>query len=397
MLLLVPSKIFLTGYQSKTKMVKKTKKNKVCMFVRNNCQSDSRVLREAKTLIEANFKVKIIAISEGQQEKIQEIKDGIEIKRIIIPINGPKPLPLIQYWLESFWEAFREEFDFYYAHDLDTLLPAFLVAKIKRKKIIYDSHELYIEAGRSNLAKFCWMILESFLVKFCDKVITVNESIAQEISKRYKISLPKIIRNFPDVDKDWRPKRFNLFYQKFGIPHKIPIILYYGGLRENRGLENLIEAAKHIKKGLVVLMGDDKLKETLKKRIKENSLESKVIFSPPVPQKELIFWVASADIGVIPYLGNELNNYYCLPNKLFELIVAGVPIVANDLPELRKVIQNEKVGLLCEAQNPKSIAEAINKLLEDSNKLQEIKNNIIVCYKKYLWINEKNKFLEIFK
>jgi len=367
------------------------------MFVRNNCEFDSRVLREAKTLIENNFQVKIIAIKEKPDDKTCEIKDEIEIKRIKILTKKFKIFALIQYWLVSFIEGFKENSNFYYAHDLDTLLPALLIAKIKKKKIIYDSHELYAEAGRSNLAKVCWEILESFLVKFCDEVITVNESIAQELAKRYKIPLPKVIRNLPDVDENWQPKKFALFHENLGISRETPIILYYGGFRQNRGLENLIEAAKYIKKGLIVLMGKGDLKEKLKKQIEENNLESKVVIYPPVPQKELIFWISSADIGVILYQGNELNNYYSLPNKLFELIVAGVPIVANDLPEIRKVILKENIGILCDAHNSKSIAEAINELLENPKRMQKIKENIIVCYKKYLWVNEKEKFFIIFK
>jgi glycosyltransferase involved in cell wall biosynthesis len=381
-------------------MAQKNKKIKVCMFVRNNCQRDVRVLREAKTLVQNNFYVKIIAIRERFEVKPKETREGIRIKRILNSKRGTQVIRFIKYikyWIEAFKEAMSEKSHFYYAHDLDTLLPAFLASKMKKKKLIYDSHELYTETGRGKLAKFFWTTLESTLIKSCDKVITVNDSIARELSKRYSISLPEVIRNLPMVEKDWQPRKFNFFRENFYIPEEKAIVLFYGGFGKDRGLENLILAAEKFNKSILVFMGRGELEKSLREMVRKKNLEQKVLFVPPVSQKELIYWVASADIGVIPYLGTKLNNFLCLPNKMFELIVAGVPIVANDLPELRKIIEKDGVGVLCNASSPDSIARVVNDLLSQPKEYQKIKKNIQLCWRKYKWAEEKNKYLDILK
>jgi len=177
-----------------------------------------------------------------------------------------------------------------------------------------------------------------------------------------------------------------------------PVILYHGGYFRDRGLEQLIESVQYLKRGRIVFRGFGELEDHLRALVRQQSLEDRVSFAPPVPMPELVKTAAEADIGVIPYIPFCLNNRFCLPNKLFEYLMAGLAVVGSDLPELRKVIMGHNVGRVFNPEDPQDIARALNDLLEDEEQLARMKRNALHAVRAvYNWQAESVKLLKAYE
>ncbi len=143
-------------------------------------------------------------------------------------------------------------------------------------------------------------------------------------------------------------------------------------------------------------MGYGEIQNELEDLVDQRGFQGRVKFLPTVPQEVLLEYTSCADLGVIPYKPVSLNNYYTLPNKLFEYINAFIPVVASDLPELRRVIMGNSIGLLFDPENPRSIAESIEQVMANQDRYAEMKKNTIEAAKKYNWENESKKLLALY-
>ncbi len=440
---------------------------KVCMFVLNPCTNDARVLKEAATLGEAGYDVKIIAIISEDAPQFEEKKESFTIyrvqprallfyvKKILIRGNRNNGSVLkgtattsqsqvrisngkenrvadsdqislqpfynfrkivkekikeflrkfhqsstyISYWLKAKKLAVSFNADIYHAHDLNTLLPAYLAARKTGAKVIYDSHELFTEILTwKKSQKFFFTTLEKSLIKRVDKIITINHSIADELVKRYNISYPYLILNCPQPSNDkFIHASENLLKKAANIPNDKKLILYQGGFSANRGLEELIEAFKYLDEDYyLVFMGYGKLKSDLEALVRKNKLKDRICFLPAVPQDVLLEYSSSADLGIIPYKPVSLNNYYTLPNKLFEYINSNIPIAASDLPELRRVINGYNIGYLFDPHKPENIAAAIDYIMCDGERYLVMKDNTKKAAKDFNWGHESKKLLECY-
>lgn len=281
--------------------------------------------------------------------------------------------------------------DVIYSNDLDTLLAGVILKKRCGSKLIYDSHELFTEqfVNRSKEWKNYFARMEGRLIKEADAVITVNPSIARELSERYGIKELQVIYNCCKLASKIVSAR-----PPFKANGK-KIILYHGRFDIRRGLEELIEAFKYVKDAVLVLRGSGPLENYLRKQAADN-LKRKVYFLPPVPVEKIIEESAWADAGIITYIPDCLNNFYSTPNKLFEYMMAGLALLASDLPELKRIIAGEELGCVFDPRNPRDIAEKINTLVSDGEALKKAKiNSRNAAQKKYNWENESRKLLEI--
>lgn len=261
----------------------------------------------------------------------------------------------------------KEEFDYIHAHDLLTLKAAHLLrGKVKAKTILYDSHELWGEQFPLQIEINSWNRLEAKLCKEVDAIIAVNDSIKNILSQKFPT--PKIVTilnsyGTPISQDQSISSSFNDLF-----PSKIKpknLILFQGSLGKERNLENLTLAFKHLKgQAHLLFLGEGPFKKTLRDIVTQNNLTN-VTFHDWVLQSELMSILKAVDLGIIPYLGNEiLNNYYCTPNKLFEYIHARIPICASDLPELIKFVDGFKIGKTYSMSTPASIADAIKDMIK---------------------------------
>jgi glycosyltransferase involved in cell wall biosynthesis len=302
------------------------------------------------------------------------------------------------YYQRAFKIVKSEPAVIYHAHDLNTLLVAFWASRRHGAGLVYDSHELFIETSTlPEVQKKVWKIVERLLIHRAHKVITVNGSIAEELSTRYNILLPMVVMNAPNLSS--RPgfrRGKNLLRQRLELDKEVPIILYQGGYTPNRGLENLILAAHSIEKGIIVFMGWGRLEDTLRQLVISEKLDERVKFTDPVPPELLLKYTQCADLGVIPYQFVGLNNYYTTPNKLFEYMMAGLPVIGSDFPELRRIIIEYGLGQVFDPDDPKDIAKKISVILSDPANLKRYKQNGRKAANIFNWENESKKLISAY-
>jgi glycosyltransferase involved in cell wall biosynthesis len=235
--------------------------------------------------------------------------------------------------------------------------------------------------------------MERFIIKRCNEVITVNESISNELSTRYNIPKPHVIMNYPCFEKS-----SNISYN---LNQNIKI-LYHGGFAKERGIEEIIESMKYTdKRFLLYMRGFDEsdnnpYKKFLNNIIESNNLSNRVFFIPRVPMKDLIKSIDSYDIGIIPYKPTCLNNLYASPNKTFEYMMGGLALAVSDIPEQRKIIDTYKNGVYFNPNSPKNISDSLNSILEDPARISEMKNKSLHAAEQFLnWEKQEYKLISI--
>lgn len=262
--------------------------------------------------------------------------------------------------------------DVFHAHDLNTLHAAVLARARAGGALVYDSHEIFLESGshamRPGWARRIFRRREAAWVAEVDALVTVNDALARELGSRYSPRRVVVVHNCPPrpgpVADMAGPLRDAL-----GIGADTPVALYHGGFSKHRGLEELVAAAAlpSLDGTHVVFLGYGSQAAELRALAAASPVADRVHVLPAVTPDELIDWVRGADVAVMPIQDSTLNHRLSTPNKLFEALAAGVPIVASDLPEMRRIVMDDAagpLGVLCDPTDPASIAAAVADLLE---------------------------------
>ena len=465
---------------------------KVCMLVYNNCKPGTRVLREAKTLTDAGYNVRIIALLDESTEPYEE-KDGFRIIRItrdpihhrafraisraesfiiglilqlpgrayhrtgrkftlssskleqpstsILPgVEQPNKSasanaePLIRrvyfwgrqsyrwvkrclrwvlrtairpldrpfkYWdyCSRIWQAIRDEpADIYHSHDLKAMPAAYIAKWRSGGKLIYDSQELFsMPYYIPRVERPALRLLVRYLIRRADAVITVNEFVAAEMSGRYGIGLPVVVRNCPPLAKQGVEQCNSSLREQLGLDDTVPIIVHVGVFSRSKGSEKLVSAAPFLNHGVIVFLGSSKEEVELKGFAARKGVRDKVLFAPPVEPEQVVGHIRSTQIGVIPFLNINLNHYYATPNKLWECMNAGLPIVASNFPALKAIVEGYRLGCTCDPEYPRDIANAINYVLADKGRYEEMRRNALKAAKIFNWETEMLKLLAVYQ
>jgi glycosyltransferase involved in cell wall biosynthesis len=288
--------------------------------------------------------------------------------------------------------ALRTKADVYHAHDLNTLLMAWVASRLRRVPLVYDTHE--VATDRQGMKLRWWAcLLERALIRRAARVICTNRTRADFTQRRYGLSPPTIVRNYPSYVE---PRRSSLLHDALGLAHDTKIVLYQGGVQAARGLEQLLEAAPDIEGAVIIILGSGALAPALSRRVNEMGLEGKVLFHPAVPVEDLPNWTACADVGLQVLQNTCFNHYSSLSNKLLEYLMAGVPAVTSDLPEMRAVIEQTGAGLVVDASDPRQIAAAVNRLLADDGMRAEMSRRACETRRRYCWEGEQHVLTDLY-
>jgi glycosyltransferase involved in cell wall biosynthesis len=367
------------------------------MLVTNPCTNDARVLKEARSLAENGYDVTIHAIAKDGIANFEK-RDGFKIKRLNRIFRENTIAGKIEFTIRSVPLLIQENADVYHAHDLSTLLECYIASRIKRSKLVYDSHELYIRSyGNKSFGEKVYSYLENKLIKKADGIITVNPMIGERLRKQYKlINAPTIIMNCPylkiGMEYNIDDRSIRQFRAKYSY-----LILFQGVIRKGLGLENLIKSMKYLddEYGLLIL-GDGPVYKELRDLTDHLNLNHRIYFAGMIELRKLPIYTKIADLGVIYPDNSNLSHYYMSPNKLFEYIHGNLPVIVSDFPFNREVIVRYNVGILTNEISPKDFAHEIALICENRTKYNILKQNTEMAKKELNWESEEKKLLNLY-
>jgi glycosyltransferase involved in cell wall biosynthesis len=377
--------------------IKKTEKINLHIYP-SNIKHESRILKETETIARFCFvdKIFIIGIKEKGLRERETLDGKREIRRIPL---GLKVLPshsffkLLKYfeWLSRVLINFKSRNIFLVnCHSLSVLLLGALFKLFRKSKLVYDTHELETEgAGVSGGRKMLSKIVEAILINYIDRLIVVSDSIADWYKNRYHLNKVYVVKNFPSRQKITNG---NILKEKFDIKNNEILYMNHGALGEGRGIDILLDVFSQIdKRKHIIFMGYGRAE----KRIREYEKKfPNIHFQPAVEPEDVINYIGGADVGISLIENTCLSYFYSLPNKLFECLLSGLPVIVSDFPEMGKVIDENNCGWKVTVDE-KSVRRLVEKISKED--IEEKKKATFKCRDKFVWENESKKLLKVYE
>jgi glycosyltransferase involved in cell wall biosynthesis len=282
------------------------------------------------------------------------------------------------------------------SNDLDTLWPNYIISKLKRIPLVYDTHEYFTEVpellSRPKVRNI-WLAIEKRIFPKLRHVYTVNDSIARLYSGRYgnKIS---VVRN---VSPLWKPENIPS-KAELGIPENCRLMIMQGaGLNIDRGVEQAVEAMKFIEGARLLIVGDGDIIPQVKEMVKMEKLEDKVLFFGKRPYAELMHFTWHADLGLSFDQPTNPNYLYSLPNKVFDYMHAQTPVACSEVVEVAALVRKHDIGIAIGDFRPEQLAERLSQLLFDSAELSRLQENCRIAARTENWENETAVLRKIYE
>ncbi len=368
---------------------------RVIISVISDLVTDQRVHRAATTLHEAGYDVLVVA---------REMKSSLPLpplpyKTIRFKLWREKgALFYAHYNLKLFFFLINSRANILLSNDLDTLLPNFIISRFRKTKLVYDSHEYFTEVpeliSRPFIQKI-WKTLESFMLPRLKNIYTVNESIATIYRNQYRVNV-KVIRNVPILHEPLIQTKEEL-RKELSLPLDKKIFILQGaGINIQRGSEEAVEAIASVPNATLLIVGGGDVIPDLKLTVEQLHLEDKVIFKNKMPSSELRRHTAASDVGLSLDKDTNLNYRYSLPNKLFDYLHAGIPVIASNLPEVANVINKYEAGIIISSHQPGEIALCMNDMINNQQLYERLKKNTLIASQELNWQKEQQVLLNIF-
>lgn len=367
------------------------------MLLHKSVEFDSRVRREAAALAGAGHEVVVLELADVAPAAA--MLDGFTRRSVGSTAGMRSRLPSALYriaMVRRFVRGIRAVGpDAVHAHDAAMLLPGAIGSRLTGAMLVYDSHELavgvpYRESG------WAWLVstIERLIVPRCAAVITVSDGIAARLRDLYGLAVtPTVVRNVTALERNGAGG----LRRTLGIGADVSLVLHQGASAPARGCAQLIEAAATLGDVHVAFLGDPEpgYKERLAALIAARGLGDRVVVLPSVPLAELLSWTAEADIGVTLLEDNCENHRLALPNKLFEYIAAGVPVIASALPEVERLVTSYGIGWCVTPDDADALGEALRIAIgaRDDPGLRE---RIARAGQELRWSSERMRLLELY-
>ncbi len=359
---------------------------KAIVSVTNDLYTDNRVNKVCLFLKEQGYDVLLVGRKRSLSKSIAE--RPYQTKRLKLLIEKGAAFYAFFNLRLFFFLVFRKA-DLLVSNDLDTLLANYMASRFKRKcRLVYDSHELFTEVpeliDRPRVQQF-WIRIEEWIFPKLETVYTVNESIAEIYANKYNKQI-HVVRN---VSPKWEAHNVPS-KQSLGLPADKKLIIMQGaGINVERGGEEAVEAMKDLD-AVLLFVGDGDVVPQLREQVKELHLESKVLFIGKRPFHEMMYYTYHSDIGLTLDKPRSLNYKFSLPNKVFDYIHTKTAIVATDIKEVRKVVEEYQIGEIVEPLSAETLRSTLKSLIEDNSRLEKMKENTTAAAAIEHWEKEKD-------
>lgn len=363
-------------------------KGKIIVSVTNDLVTDQRVNRVCTSLLELNYEVVLVG---RKLINSLPLNRKYQIKRFNLWFNKGF-LFYVNYNIRLFFFLLFSKSTILWSNDLDTLPANYLISKLKGVNLVYDSHEYFTEVpelvNRPRIQKI-WLTIEQWIFPKLKNVITVSDEIAKVYANKYNTTIT-VIRNLPFKTKD--------FFQVKDIKKEgINLVIYQGAVNVNRGIEPLIEAMQFVENTTLCIIGDGDVFDDVVLKVRALKLEDKVTLLGKIPLELLPHYTFQGSLGVSLEENVGLNYKYALPNKLFDYINAGLPVLTSNLPEMQAIVNKYNVGETLSEITPKAISEKLNELFSNKEQLATYAKNSLKAKEELCWENEKQKLYAFIK
>jgi glycosyltransferase involved in cell wall biosynthesis len=369
------------------------KKPSVVFSVTNCICHDQRVQKMASVVTGLGCEVTIIGRRKGNCCEEQQVPFRTKRFRMIFK----KGFLFYKFFnIRLLFSLLFNNYNLLVANDLDTLLPNYIISKIKKVPLIYDSHEYFTgvpEIQNRPFVKWVWKTIERIIFPHIRNVMTVSDPIAGKYSEEYGIR-PITVRNFAESSKGFR----SYTHAELGINQDHLLAIFQGtGINADRGGEELIDAIGITDGVALLIIGSGDLLPMLKSKVNDLNLQDKVRFIPALSWTEMMRYTKSADTGLSLDKDTNINYRFSLPNKLFDYISAGIPVIAGDLQEVKKIIEENNCGIIIPEISPQEISKALIKLRDNRQLQNKLKQNAVKASESLNWGKESLKVIAFYK
>jgi glycosyltransferase involved in cell wall biosynthesis len=378
----------------------------ICAAVISDLSFDARVWKEARSLASAGRHIALIGTA-FDIDGLTRRRDASGVDVCEVPLgwraNGRSRRRRIYALLRVWLEVLSTDASAYHAHDIHIVIPAWLASRLRGARLVYDAHELwfqpYVATLKGRLIAMMSAVLERSMVKTSDGVITTNASRAEVLRKRYGRNDVVVLANVPFLEEDVRPR-------DPGYPKDKKVILYLGRISaEGRAFRETIEALQFLDDDVhfvVVGFGWESEREAIRRWARDADVAHRVHLLPPLPYDALAGAAAAATVGLVPIYGGAggpVSETLGDTNKLHEYLMGGLPVVASDLPEIKRVVTSGEppVGELFDPFSPASIARAVDAVIDDPAYADRRAQARQLARQSFNWRSEEGKLVGLYQ
>ncbi|MCX2741555.1 glycosyltransferase [Pontibacter anaerobius] len=358
---------------------------------------ESRILKITESLITNNIvdEVVILALPGESLPEWETIDEKRKVWRPAFISFGLqkgillKLLFLAQYILKATFFALRHPVKIVNSHSVNDLPLSYLLSLVTGAKLIYDPHELETEKkGLKRSSQKVYRVVERIFIHKAHHIFVVSDNIKTWYIQRYALDEKRIsvVKNIPKSFK--APQANNKFEKLLGLNNTDIKFLYQGGLFTGRGLPILLEAFSKVDQDKhLIIMGYGELERIVEDYSKKFS---NIHYVPAVPPSEVLSYSCSADVGIALIENICLSYYYCMPNKLYEYYLAGIPSIVSNFPDMSEFVQAAQCGwtVNVDANEFKNLINNISK-----EEIDKVKLFIRQSNNKLSWITEESKLI----
>ncbi|MBQ9313254.1 MAG: glycosyltransferase [Bacteroidales bacterium] len=358
---------------------------RIYVCVSNDVFGDNRVKKTCKSLKDYGLEVHIVCKRGKQNLQHKDTDFHFHPMRFLFKKNF---LYYAELNIKILFMVLFKKIDILWANDLDTLFPMYIVSRLRRKSLIFDSHEMFTEIPELNdnpkVKKF-WQFLEKSMVPNLKWIITVCNPIKDYFKEKYNANAI-VVRNIPLYNENNQQRKL--------YPLKEKIIVWQGATNIDRSLEDLVLAMQNIDAKLYII-GRGDVFHTLEKEIEENNLSEKVFLLGRKSFSEMMSYTRRATIGLSIDRPTNGNYKISLPNKIFEYINAATPVLCTPLQEIKPIVKQYGTGDFIENPTKENLVDKINSMLNDNETLQRMSDNCLKAQKELSWQNEEKHIFSL--